>query len=517
MKKERVMIEKVFLLIFGVIILSAVFVYGAHLVIVAGGTFVTNFSSWNETSTKAYNLTINNSDINISDSIRNITILLPTSFRFTVDSDNSTFYGNSTFSNLTAYTLQWYANATAPTNTGFINGTVNNSNFSFNASATIPGVYNITIITTSFNGTSNTTNISVEINDTTPPSAVEFVSPGIVYTSNYINLSQNSIPVNISVTDEGLTALYTNISNVNITLSYSNGTIINSSNATGINSSWYYNFTGLVDGNYTVNASVRDSAKNTNNSLNFNITLDTTAPGVAHSCTPTSVNIGQTITCTCTATDVGTGITSITQTANPDTSTVGTFTTTCDAIDRAGNNATQSSISYEVITSGVAPGTGGGGTIYTKTYVVTDEQFIAGHTQEVKINEKLRIKIKGETHNVGITALSVTTATISVFSTPQTATISVGGTRNFDVNADNYYDFSIKLESIENNKAKVVITSINELVTDETIADEKNKEDAGVAAKESDLKAEKGLTWLWIVVIVLVLIGAGIGYKKYKK
>jgi len=44
------------------------------------------------------------------------------------------------------------------------------------------------------------------------------------------------------------------------------------------------------------------------------------------SCSPSSVVVGETVTCSCSGTDVGKGISSTTYTANPSTSTAGTFT-----------------------------------------------------------------------------------------------------------------------------------------------------------------------------------------------
>jgi len=529
MKKEGVMIEKVFLLIFGVILLSSAFVFGAHNIFIPSGNITTslNFNETNASGTNSYiyNISINNTDTNVSESIQNVTIYLPSSFTYILNSNSSTSVINCTFSNSSLYVLNW-----VNTTTGFINGTVLVTNFSFNATGSIPGVYNITVITDRViaNGTTNTSSaIQVTINDTTAPTVIAFDTVGL-YT-NGINLSQNSIPINASVTDEGLSSStitgkwpgYVNITLYNYTSS-ENVTHMNSSLNSSNVTSWFINFTGLVDGDYMVNITVNDTQGNTNSSIVLNITLDTVDPVItSHTCDRTQVNVGEVITCTCTSTDARTGVSSTSNMDTPPTASIGTFGASCSAVDYAGNNQSDV-ISYTVYTSSAAPGTGGSGseTVYTKRYIITDEEFKAGYTNEISKNEKVEVKVGGITHNVGVTALSATTATISIFSTPQAATLTIGDVRRFDVNDDAIYDISVKLESIENNKAKVTITSISEAVTAETIAQEKDKEEGGVVAKEVDegLVKETSSTTIWIIIgVIVVLVLVGIGYKIKKK
>ena len=77
---------------------------------------------------------------------------------------------------------------------------------------------------------------------------------------------------------------------------------------------------------------------------------DATPPNVTLTCSPSEVYIGDLITCTCNATD-NVAVASIEYTKHPDTSIVGTFVTTCKAVDTAGNVAT-ANFTYTVKSSG---------------------------------------------------------------------------------------------------------------------------------------------------------------------
>ncbi len=117
-----------------------------------------------------------------------------------------------------------------------------------------------------------------------------------------------------------------------------------------------YNFTSLNAGNVTFNVTSWSSYQIAERD-------DSVAPSISFSCTPTSVKVGETITCSCSATDNLDSSPSVSYTANPSTSVVGTFSTTCSAIDYTGNSASQS-VSYSVTSKsgGSAPPSDSGGT-----------------------------------------------------------------------------------------------------------------------------------------------------------
>lgn len=102
---------------------------------------------------------------------------------------------------------------------------------------------------------------------------------------------------------------------------------------------------------------------------------DTTAPSITHACDTYATFKSGSIECTCSATDNVDGTVNapnITYTTYPDTSIVGSFTTTCTANDDVGNTATDTK-TYEVrSTGGGRGGTGTGIPATTTTAIATE-------------------------------------------------------------------------------------------------------------------------------------------------
>jgi hypothetical protein len=167
-------------------------------------------------------------------------------------------------------------------------------------------------------------------------------------------------------------------------------------------------------------------------------------------------------------------------------------------------------------------GGGGGGGTSGLTYVLSDEQFKQGFTQELSKGDKIKVNVSGEYHIINLTSISSSNVQITITSTPQTAILSIGDIRRFEVTDDNYYDLSVRLDSVSNStKAKLIVKSIHELITEETIAQEQEKQ---VAAEEEqtpqesipDVESNNILVWV-IVIIVIILILVGVGYWIKKK
>ncbi len=165
MKKEMVNESRIVfpvLILFSVMILTISFVFAAHVITTStGGTSY----SVNEDLGFIYNITVNDTDTTADANITQINITIPNTFSFLADS-NGTNAGTHTFTN-TSTILSW-------DNDGLVMN-LTWKYFWFNATASTPGSYNLTITTTNATGT-ETTNISVTINDTTAP-VVTLISP----------------------------------------------------------------------------------------------------------------------------------------------------------------------------------------------------------------------------------------------------------------------------------------------------------------------------------------------------
>ena len=204
-----------------------------------------------------------------------------------------------------------------------------------------------------------------------------------------------------------------------------------------------------------------------------------------------------------------------------------TLAITCN--DFAGNSKT-TSITTSTNACGDSGGGGGGsgggsgGTTWSNTYAEDNVELgekEGGVQKELGGSQRVKLKVSGDTHYVGLKSLTASTATIEVSSTPQEATLQVGDERKFDIDADgSLYDLYVKLNSIANNKADVTIMAISETITEETIAEEgaQQQEAENAAGEEESLPppASKSKSML-IIVIVLAIIIAGVVYFVVKR
>ena len=691
---------------FSVVVFLAVFVMtgiglvlAGHVITVAtGGTTI----SANEDVGAIYNISVNNSDILGGINITQVNITLPTTFSFVANSNISSIGPDVVFSNTTTI-LTWF-------NETSLVGNNSRHYFQFNASATTPGMFNITVRTLNVTGLFET-NISVTINDTTVPVNANYSTLSEV---NSTNISRSNAQINITAADNGVletifirlfnasssllnsstittgvvslfanfTSLVdgtyyfnatvndtygntnmtatrtfsvdtvvpnityqaitetnsTNISRtnimINVTASDVNGgnirtifirlfnassSLLNSPNQTSPSSSAFANFTSLVDGTYYFNASVNDTADNTNMTVirtvtidtvvpnityqaitetnstnlsrrnimvnvtvsdvnggntrgiiirvsnsssavvnsseatsgsalfanltvprdgvyyfnatvndtadNFNITqtravvIDTTSPSATLTCTPNPVGRDEAITCSCTGSDATSGVQTTTYTTNPATTQTGTFTTTCTATDYAGNSGT-GSFEYTVSSSGSGPSGGGGGSSSSssaaaasgsewKNTVLFDESELSSKISvswDLAAKERLRLKLDGEEHHVGVKSVDGNKVLIEVSSVPQEASLAVGENKKFEVNGDDYYDLEVSVKSILNDKATVGVVYLHEVMSP-ALAPEAVPVDTGVVPDDALQPGETNpIVWIILIIVVLGLV-----------
>ena len=224
------------------------------------------------------------------------------------------------------------------------------------------------------------------------------------------------------------------------------------------------------------------------------------------------------MTCSCSASDNTDPSPTVSYTTHPATSSTGTFTTTCTATDIAENSAT-SSISYTVSSSG---GGGGSPSFYTSTVVQDDKEFseIKIITKELKKKERIKIKIKNQTHYIGVANLTNITATIEIFSIPQKNVFNVGDEKNFDVTSDDFYDIFVRLNSIINNKANLTVMSVYEKIPFEEKDENKDEDKENIKEDKENIKEEDKIMrdiWLVVSLVIVLLIVVLVVIYKYKK
>ncbi|MBI2630158.1 hypothetical protein HYW76_03575 [Candidatus Pacearchaeota archaeon] len=187
--------------------------------------------------------------------------------------------------------------------------------------------------------------------------------------------------------------------------------------------------------------------------------------------------------------------------------------------------------------SGVSPGvsgsapsssstttaSGGGGSavsFWATTYVPIDSQFVSGYTQTLAKASRVKIKVSSEDHYVGVVSLTNTSATINISSTPQQAVFNIGEEKKFDVDSNNYYDISVKLNSISLSKANLTIKTINELMPQSPATPAETPETPSTPVSDSvETIEQKSSLSMWItlilVIIVVLVVAAYLIYKKY--
>lgn len=103
-----------------------------------------------------------------------------------------------------------------------------------------------------------------------------YISDSIKPIINFINKTTNSTNISTSYIEVNVSVNETNLDTINITLYNSTGDLINSS--TSGSTPYSYNFTGLADGIYYLNATANDTANNLGNTTTRTIQIDTILP-----------------------------------------------------------------------------------------------------------------------------------------------------------------------------------------------------------------------------------------------
>jgi len=187
---------------------------------------------------------------------------------------------------------------------------------------------------------------------------------------------------------------------------------------------------------------------------------------------------------------------------------------TGSVVAAAGTSSTSSS-------GGGTSGTTNASSFWTSTFAYDALEFNERDplTREYSAKHRVRIKIGGESHYVGVIELTETTATVNVSSTPEQATISIGESEKFDVIDDGFYDVLVLLNGIANDKANITISPIHEIVPEDAGGDddvgdagedgsEEDGEEEDAGEDVGDEKSNKAL----VIVLIVVVIGLGFAF-----
>jgi PGF-pre-PGF domain-containing protein len=304
------------------------------------------------------------------------------------------------------------------------NVTPNQTWFNITWDTTAITAWNYTLNVTSWNynpsgGDINATNSSsgylgVTVDNTPPTVAVYGTSPTAYANGTSIKTAAtfaNNLTLSVYVNDTriGMTNASVNAHcfiNVNGGLNHS-VPMIKFSRWSGWCNSSNINITDLTDGNKTINIYVNDTLTNLlNNTLV--VQIDTTSPTATATCSPTTINAGDTFPCTCSGTDATSGLNTNTGTSTSgsvtSTSSTGAFTYTCTTADWGGLT-TSATDTYSVTQ---IPNTGGSTTspserVHSWTKITPGAATIMKDFNAETGIKEIQIEVNNEAQNVKIT------------------------------------------------------------------------------------------------------------------
>lgn len=151
----------------------------------------------------------------------------------------------------------------------------------------------------------------------------------------------------------------------------------------------------------------------------------------------------------------------------------GIFNWKVNCTDLAGNTANSSSRNFSVtapaVTVSNSPGGGGGGGAPNYyTYIPSNKEMSSGYTKELSKNDRIKFTFfdaKSEEHSLTVNEIRGNAVNITIRSSAVNLLLGIGQSAKLNLSSPDYYDIYVKLDSIENGKAKITIQLINELIS----------------------------------------------------
>jgi hypothetical protein len=415
----------------------------------------------------------------------------------------------------------------------------------------LAGNYNTSEI---LNFTVQNRNVS-SANITSPNSSTLEVGQSVFFNAGYVHLDNDTITFNwtlngtqisdsssfnYSINQTGTYFLVVNISD-GLSSSSSNLTLeVNDTSAPILDSISYLNQVHLQrDGNETIRVLIQDYSGISNCTLYYNnslinATCNTTSNSWNCTWILNNLLLGNNYSFTLNFTDNSSNLHSNSSTYyfNVTSCSDGILNGNEAGVDCGGSCSTSCSSSSSSSSSGGGGGGGGGGTT-TSTYILSEEQFQRGYSNELGKGDRIKIKFSNEDHYVALNQVTSVSAQINVTSTLQQATLLVGEEKKFELNGDKYYDLKIKLNSIsEKLKVNLSVSSLRELMapvtknnlnkTDQTtnlsqpLANQtENISESQKISEKPSLNLPSYLPFLAIAILLAILLGI-YSYFKYK-
>ena len=462
-----------------------------------------------------------------------------TTTNFTVDITNASLsYGSGTEANASTMPRDWiYVNVSAIDG---ITGVIN-INFTLWNSSGMMLVNRTTGATRDFNWTRLNSSLTYYYNVTACDYAANCQNLGARTITLAMILVDLNSPANTTYTNGNYTNFTCSVNSssqyvlTNVTFFLWNASSSNTYNLTAnisvasTTNISIFNYTFVKDGVYTWNCMVR--ANNTviiSATSNRTLTFDTTSPVVTH-LTPAdgtagaagatsmafTYNVTDTNPVTCTlyvggaskGSDASANYTGGANTLTASSLSAGSYSGKVTCVDGAGNSASTSLVSFTITAAGATSSSGGTTSSIALSLTPTDMQN--GVSKNVLKGWRLKFKTaNAQDHEIGVGDIANGKVSITVSSTPQTASLSVGEEKKFELTGDNNYDLSVKLNSINGNIASLAVKQISEAMPAAQQAGTQRTA-TGAGEQVAGSSAQTGgssTTWVIIGIIVLVVI-----------
>jgi hypothetical protein len=484
------------------------------------------------------NLTINNTG---STNITQINLTLPEGFTYVSNSNGSNRV--SDFNNL-SNVLSWQNSSNL-----IIGEYVNDSYVWFNSSFNgLPGSYIINLSTLESSGNISLTSINVSIIDNVVPNITQIISPSNngVYSGNVVlnvsasDVNSGIILVNINVTNSSGTVLMLNLSH-NFVSNY--GAILNSNL--------------LGDGNYTLFAYAYDnsSIRNYNVSQSILITIDNHGPVISlvsptdgRTSTDSSYNFSFVVTApvsisNCTLKVDGLNynfISSVVQGTNymyNSSFETGSHSWYVVCLDNRAITSESDSYSFRVSTSSSSSNdddddssssssssnSNNNNNYWSFTYMDDGASLESKGeiTRVLQKKERIRFKFDSKTQYLGIIDLTSSSTTINLSGSGKTS-MTEGQLKKFNINGDDFYDLSVKINDLQSDEVNITIVPLHEKMTiqnenmTESILSTITNNQTGSESQANEISSNS--MWIWAsVALAIILLVVLLGYYFWRK
>ena len=158
----------------------------------------------------------------------------------------------------------------------------------------------------------------------------------------------------------------------------------------------------------------------------------------------------------------------------------------------------------------------------TLTYKPLKEELAKGYTKTLFAGQGISFEANDESHLFKLEEIDGSEAVISISSETQEATFEVGEEKMFDVNSDDYYDLSVRLNSLDDYRAGFTVKTINEKIPQEISSENQTQNNKGYVGEVfgGDKKGSSliffGLLIAIIAIVVAYFLNKKTGFLKNK-